>query len=63
MGSHGFCAAQCRSESRLRSVNDYFLQHCVYPIVVLRYPDDKDGRCHSGAERGGRGKDRGGATA
>lgn len=44
MGSRGFGAAsRGGSKGRLGSVSDYCVQHCVCPVVVVRYPDDKDG--------------------
>ena len=30
------------SDRRLRSVSDYCGHHCVCPVVMVRYPDDKD---------------------
>lgn len=43
MGSRGFGAARRGSDRRLGSVSDYCVHHCVCPVVVVRYPDDKDG--------------------
>lgn len=43
MGSRGFGAARRSSKGRLGSVSDYCVHHCVCPVVVVRYPDDKDG--------------------
>ncbi|URD83713.1 Universal stress protein family [Musa troglodytarum] len=40
MGSRGFGAARSISKSRLGSVSDYCVHHCVCPVVVVRYPDD-----------------------
>lgn len=44
MGSRGFGASRRSSKGRLGSVSDYCVHHCVCPVVVVRYPDDKDGR-------------------
>ncbi|KAI7738176.1 hypothetical protein M8C21_007559 [Ambrosia artemisiifolia] len=45
MGSRGFGASRRRSVKgqRLGSVSDYCVHHCVCPVVVVRFPDDKDG--------------------
>uniref|UniRef100_A0A2P2JM36 Uncharacterized protein MANES_15G081300 n=1 Tax=Rhizophora mucronata TaxID=61149 RepID=A0A2P2JM36_RHIMU len=43
MGSRGFGAAKRGSDGRLGSVSDYCVHHCVCPVVVVRYPEDKDG--------------------
>lgn len=43
MGSRGFGAARRGSDGKLGSVSDYCVNHCVCPVVVVRYPDDKDG--------------------
>ncbi|KAF5728343.1 hypothetical protein HS088_TW21G00490 [Tripterygium wilfordii] len=43
MGSRGFGAAMRGSDGKLGSVSDYCVHHCVCPVVVVRYPDDKDG--------------------
>ncbi|KAG9452812.1 hypothetical protein H6P81_005716 [Aristolochia fimbriata] len=43
MGSRGFGASKRTSKGRLGSVSDYCVHHCVCPVVVVRYPDDKDG--------------------
>lgn len=43
MGSRGFGAAKRGSDGRLGSVSDYCVHHCVCPVVVVRYPDEKDG--------------------
>lgn len=43
MGSRGFGAARRGSDGRLGSVSDYCVHHCVCPVVVVRYPDEKDG--------------------
>ncbi|KAA8515395.1 hypothetical protein F0562_018994 [Nyssa sinensis] len=43
MGSRGFGALRRSTKGRLGSVSDYCVQHCVCPVVVVRYPDEKDG--------------------
>ncbi|XP_023531670.1 universal stress protein PHOS32-like [Cucurbita pepo subsp. pepo] len=43
MGSRGFGASKRITKGRLGSVSDYCVHHCVCPVVVVRYPDDKDG--------------------
>ncbi|KAJ4982292.1 hypothetical protein NE237_033129 [Protea cynaroides] len=43
MGSRGFGASKRGNKGRLGSVSDYCVHHCVCPVVVVRYPDDKDG--------------------
>ncbi|XP_029117327.1 universal stress protein PHOS32 isoform X2 [Elaeis guineensis] len=50
MGSRGFGASKRSSKSRLGSVSDYCVHHCVCPVVVVRYPDDGIG-ARSGARR------------
>lgn len=42
MGSRGFGAAKKSSKSRLGSVSDYCVHHCVCPVIVVRFSDDKD---------------------
>ncbi|XP_059282284.1 universal stress protein PHOS32 [Lycium barbarum] len=42
MGSRGFGATKRGSDGRLGSVSDYCVRHCVCPVVVVRYPDDKE---------------------
>ncbi|KAG6392045.1 hypothetical protein SASPL_146251 [Salvia splendens] len=42
MGSRGFGATKRGSDGRLGSVSDYCVRHCVCPVVVVRYPDEKD---------------------
>nr|XP_043621679.1 universal stress protein PHOS32 [Erigeron canadensis] len=42
MGSRGFGAMKKSSDGRLGSVSDYCVRHCVCPVVVVRYPDEKD---------------------
>lgn len=60
MGSKGFGAARTRRTSKLGklgTVSDYCVHHCVCPVVVVRYPEDKedDGSVGgSGAENGGK---------
>ncbi|CAL9130196.1 unnamed protein product [Musa textilis] len=43
MGSRGFGASRRSSKSRLGSVSDYCVHHCVCPVVVVRFPDDGTG--------------------
>lgn len=43
MGSRGLGASRRNAKGRLGSVSDYCVQHCVCPVVVVRYPDDKNG--------------------
>lgn len=43
MGSRGFGAVKRGNDGRLGSVSDYCVRHCVCPVVVVRYPDDKEG--------------------
>ncbi|KAK1327234.1 hypothetical protein QJS10_CPA01g01085 [Acorus calamus] len=43
MGSRGFGASRRNSKGRLGSVSDYCVHHCVCPVVVVRYPDEKEG--------------------
>ncbi|MED6147112.1 hypothetical protein PIB30_040964 [Stylosanthes scabra] len=43
MGSRGFGAAKRNAKGRLGSVSDYCVQHCVCPVVVVRYPEEKNG--------------------
>ncbi|KAF1896512.1 hypothetical protein Lal_00034210 [Lupinus albus] len=42
MGSRGFGAVRRGSDGKLGSVSDYCVNHCVCPVVVVRFPDDKD---------------------
>ncbi|KAL8228666.1 hypothetical protein R6Q57_013566 [Mikania cordata] len=50
MGSRGFGAARRTSKGqRLGSVSDYCVHHCVCPVVVVRFPDDKDGQTAVGS--------------
>ncbi|XP_019168611.1 PREDICTED: universal stress protein PHOS34-like isoform X2 [Ipomoea nil] len=43
MGSRGFGASRRSAKGRLGTVSDYCVQHCVCPVVVVRYPEEKDG--------------------
>ncbi|PHT90670.1 hypothetical protein T459_05783 [Capsicum annuum] len=44
MGSRGFGASRRSPKGgMLGSVSDYCVHHCVCPVVVVRYPDDRDG--------------------
>ncbi|XP_075495874.1 universal stress protein PHOS32-like isoform X2 [Primulina tabacum] len=43
MGSRGFGASRRTTKGRLGSVSDYCVHHCVCPVVVVRFPDEKDG--------------------
>ncbi|GJV50129.1 universal stress protein PHOS32-like protein [Tanacetum coccineum] len=43
MGSRGFGAVKRTGKSRLGSVSDYCVRHCVCPVVVVRYSDEHDG--------------------
>uniref|UniRef100_M4D1Q7 UspA domain-containing protein n=1 Tax=Brassica campestris TaxID=3711 RepID=M4D1Q7_BRACM len=42
MGSRGFGAEKRGSDGKLGSVSDYCVHHCVCPVVVVRFPDDRD---------------------
>lgn len=42
MGSRGFGAAKRGNDGGLGSVSDYCVHHCVCPVVVVRFPDEKD---------------------
>ncbi|XP_019194223.1 PREDICTED: universal stress protein PHOS32-like [Ipomoea nil] len=48
MGSRGFGATKRGNDGRLGSVSDYCVRHCVCPVVVVRYPDEKDSGNASG---------------
>ncbi|XP_043689341.1 universal stress protein PHOS34-like isoform X2 [Telopea speciosissima] len=50
MGSRGFGASKRNSKGRLGSVSDYCVHHCVCPVVVVRYPDEKDGAAAAQAD-------------
>ncbi|KAF2283038.1 hypothetical protein GH714_043184 [Hevea brasiliensis] len=43
MGSRGFGASRKNTKGRLGSVSDYCVHHCVCPVIVVRFPDEKDG--------------------
>ncbi|KAK2644243.1 hypothetical protein Ddye_019438 [Dipteronia dyeriana] len=61
MGSRGFGAASKRtSKGRLGSVSDYCVNHCVCPVIVVRFSDDKDGV--DAVDDGAKGCGGGGAT-
>ncbi|XP_047337166.1 universal stress protein PHOS32-like [Impatiens glandulifera] len=51
MGSRGFGGAKRRRRSssskigRLGSVSDYCVQHCICPVVVVRYEEKGDDEC------------------
>ncbi|KAL5772590.1 hypothetical protein ACOSP7_012197 [Xanthoceras sorbifolium] len=56
MGSRGFGSAGKRtSKGRLGSVSDYCVHHCVCPVIVVRFSDEKDGGdgVRDGAKGGG----------
>ncbi|KAG4110702.1 hypothetical protein ERO13_D13G063050v2 [Gossypium hirsutum] len=42
MGSRGFGAARRTSKGRLGSVNDYFIHHYIFSVLVVRYPDEEE---------------------
>ncbi|XP_022936444.1 universal stress protein PHOS32-like isoform X1 [Cucurbita moschata] len=42
MSSRGFGAAKRGNDGGLGSVSDYCVHHCVCPVVVVRFPDEKD---------------------
>ncbi|KAL2651165.1 hypothetical protein R1flu_019293 [Riccia fluitans] len=42
MGSRGFGAAKRSRKARLGSVSDYCVHHCDCPVVVVRYPEEKE---------------------
>ncbi|KAL3627617.1 hypothetical protein CASFOL_028980 [Castilleja foliolosa] len=48
MGSRGFGASRRSSKGRLGSVSDYCVHHCVCPVVVVRFSDEKDDNAGSG---------------
>ncbi|CAN6900982.1 hypothetical protein HID58_080656 [Brassica napus] len=52
MGSRGFGAEKRGSDGKLGSVSDYCVHHCVFPVVVVRFPDDRDG-CPAASAPGG----------
>ncbi|GAB2292887.1 hypothetical protein Dimus_027115 [Dionaea muscipula] len=43
MGSRGFGASRRNIKGRLGSVSDYCVHHCICPVVVIRYPEEKCG--------------------
>ncbi|XP_002980050.2 universal stress protein PHOS32 [Selaginella moellendorffii] len=44
LGSRGFGASKPPArKGRLGSVSDYCVQHCVCPVVVVRFPEESDG--------------------
>ncbi|URE13569.1 Universal stress protein [Musa troglodytarum] len=49
MGSRGFRASTRSSESRLGSVSDCCVHHCLCLVVAVRYPDDGAGSDAPGA--------------
>ncbi|XP_031393589.1 universal stress protein PHOS32 [Punica granatum] len=49
MGSRGFGASRKTAKGRLGSVSDYCVHHCVCPVIVVRYPYEKDGGDSIGA--------------
>ncbi|TYG36587.1 hypothetical protein ES288_D13G075900v1 [Gossypium darwinii] len=44
MGSRGFGAARRTSKGRLGSVSDYCVHHCIYPVVVVGYPNEEEAK-------------------
>ncbi|KAL5548084.1 hypothetical protein UlMin_003315 [Ulmus minor] len=50
MGSRGFGALRRGSDGKLGSVSDYCVHHCVCPVVVVRYPEDKDEESEDAAD-------------
>merc|ERR1711915_302552 len=42
MGSRGFGASKRNCKSRLGSVSDYCVRHCVCPVVVVRFPEETE---------------------
>ncbi|KAL5976266.1 Universal stress protein phos32 [Asimina triloba] len=52
MGSRGFGASRRTNKGRLGSVSDYCVHHCVCPVIVVRYPDEKDGSGPADADAG-----------
>lgn len=43
MGSRGVGATRRSRKARLGSVSDYCLHHCECPVIVVRFPEDKNG--------------------
>lgn len=54
MGSRGFGGAKKGVKGRLGSVSDYCVQHCVCPVIVVRYSDGDDGDGNGAAFSGGK---------
>lgn len=50
MGSRGFGASRRSSKGRLGSVSDYCVHHCVCPVVVVRYPEERESGDGAGEE-------------
>eukprot|EP00249_Psilotum_nudum_P001021 c13278_g1_i1 orf=246-803(+) len=44
MGSRGFGATKKTFKARLGSVSDYCVHHCDCPVIVVRYPEEEEGR-------------------
>ncbi|XP_065877922.1 universal stress protein PHOS32 [Euphorbia lathyris] len=42
MGSRGFGASRKNIKGRLGSVSDYCVHHCVCPVIVVRFSDEKE---------------------
>ncbi|WCJ42979.1 Adenine nucleotide alpha hydrolases-like superfamily protein [Euphorbia peplus] len=42
VGSRGFGASRRTVKGRLGSVSDYCVRHCVCPVIVVRFSDDKE---------------------
>ncbi|GAA0167254.1 hypothetical protein LIER_22228 [Lithospermum erythrorhizon] len=62
IGSRGFGASSRQaSKSRLGRVSDYCVHHCVCPVVVVRYPDEKDGGCSVNGDRSVKGVEKRGS--
>ncbi|KAK7290949.1 hypothetical protein RIF29_05758 [Crotalaria pallida] len=55
MGSRGFGALKRGAKGRLGSVSDYCVHHCVCPVVVVRFPEEKDVSSASGGGVEGKG--------
>lgn len=54
MGSRGFGGARKSGRGRLGSVSDYCVQHCVCPVVVVRYSEGGEGSGDGAAFSGGK---------
>ncbi|XP_002524715.2 universal stress protein PHOS32 [Ricinus communis] len=59
MGSRGFGASRKTTKGRLGSVSDYCVHHCVCPVIVVRFPDEKDDGDGDGAGEGSGGGEKG----